>query len=113
MPERDQVNRMKIAALEAMKDDEQDFIFYLRQSLQNMKSAASSINSPINIAGVYEMMKVLKEDLIKKYPRKIVACIQNADKREDLIYQNLQIFVGTYRVWISKSGTQIYVCVGG
>lgn len=115
MPKDEQEERMEKAVLEVRKDNEKFFILYLLKSLENMKSVAGSIDigSPINLEDVFEMMKVLKEDSIKKYPRKIFACIQNTDEKENPIYQYLQIQVGTYKVWISKSGTQINICVGG
>lgn len=113
MQRKDQEKRMKKAAIEGMKNDEQALILYLSQSLRNMKAAAYNIEFPINADGVYEMMKVLKGDLKKIYPRKNSACIQNTNTRENPIYQNLDINVGTYKVWISKNGTNIYICVDG
>jgi len=106
-----QVIRMKEAALEAMKEDEQSFIYNLRESLQNMQTAANGIDFPMSFDGLSQMMKVLRDDLGQQYPRKSFERVYGTNKEAYPIYQDLHRIIGAFQVWISKKETRFFICV--
>ena len=107
-----QTKEMKTAAIEAMKHGERDFILYLSQSLRNMKEASSSISSPLTDEGVLAMAEVLKDDLIKNIQTRNYVCLEGVEEKIYPVYDNLSVMMGYYKVWISKKGSTVLICIG-